>query len=290
VRYGRRVAGLAILATLCLGPVQGAWAHDDLAPRGAPHHWLPKEDWVYRHWVPFDEQSLKVALGMHGRDLEAYLYDDHRSLARLAELRGIGLDDLVERLVGHWRGTIDPDRFELNQGHTRRLLTQGHLAQHVFFHVYHGIDARAAAPTLFGMGPRAYWHLRLKGWTPLRIAKHGGVSAAALRAGVIRLYKIDRDEGIRLQRSLPAEADRLMARQVARLGCWLRTPLPGFDETNPYGKEHLLHGMHSRRWPSSAAEWRAEQHPVAHFRATLARGCWPVPPAWSWSAHGLKFP
>lgn len=104
-----------------------------------------KEDWVYRHWLPFDEQTLKVLLGMHGRDLEAHLFDDHRTLADLVAARGLTLEEVEDALLDQWVGEVDEGRMATLRDHTRRILTQGHLAQHMFFHVYHGVDARAHA-------------------------------------------------------------------------------------------------------------------------------------------------
>jgi hypothetical protein len=37
---------------------------DSLAPKGAPAHWLPPEDWVYNHWLPNDETRLYSLLGI----------------------------------------------------------------------------------------------------------------------------------------------------------------------------------------------------------------------------------
>src|SRR5512132_2987782 len=73
----------------CTGLLQtpGARAHDSLAAPGALHTWLPKEGWVKRHWLPFDERQLTTRLDIRDRELEGYLYDDHRPLADLAIAR-----------------------------------------------------------------------------------------------------------------------------------------------------------------------------------------------------------
>ena len=41
-----------------------------------------------------------------------------------------------------------------------RVLTQGHLAQHLFFHVFHGLDLHPHSEHLFGMPADAYRALR----------------------------------------------------------------------------------------------------------------------------------
>ena len=96
-----------LLAVAASGGAGSARAHDSSAPPGAPHTWLPDEDWVARHWLPFDERDLSRRLGLRGRDLEAYLYDDHRALADLAEARGIDPAQLRDELMAPWRTTVD---------------------------------------------------------------------------------------------------------------------------------------------------------------------------------------
>ena len=79
-----------------------ARAHDSLAPAGAGHNWLPDEEWVHRHWLPFDERELEAALGLRGRELEAYLYDDHHTLAGSGSVRGALRS--TGSSTGSWRG------------------------------------------------------------------------------------------------------------------------------------------------------------------------------------------
>ena len=81
---GSIVAAFVVMCVLAAP----ARAHDSLAPAGAGHNWLPDEEWVHRHWLPFDERELEAALGLRRRELEAYLYDDHHTLAELARARG----------------------------------------------------------------------------------------------------------------------------------------------------------------------------------------------------------
>ena len=37
---------------------------DSDAPPGSPPHWLPGEQWVMQHWLPYDEQRLYSLLGV----------------------------------------------------------------------------------------------------------------------------------------------------------------------------------------------------------------------------------
>ena len=54
--------GALALVVAAVAP-SAALAHDTLAPRDAPHHWLPDEAWVSRHWVPFDERDQRNERG-----------------------------------------------------------------------------------------------------------------------------------------------------------------------------------------------------------------------------------
>jgi AraC-like DNA-binding protein len=273
-------AGLAVAAGLLLGPAPDGRTHDSLAPAGAPHHWLPGEQWVYRHWVPFDEQALKLALGLDGRGLEAFLYNDHHTLAGLARARGLDPGRLADQLVSPWAPVVDGAHFAVLRDRTLRLLTQGHLAQHVFFHVYHGLDAAATAPEVFGSSAQGFLEWRLRGASPLDIARQRGVSISAVHRGVAELFAADRQQGLRSQQAWPTESDRIMARQIGRLDCWSRKPLARWDPANPYGKQMQQHGDHPRGWPATAAEHRDDAARVEGSRRSLPTSCWRRPPAW----------
>jgi hypothetical protein len=187
----------AALATACLiVPAPDAGGHDDLAPPGAAHDWLPDEDWIARHWVPFDERTLTARLGIPSRDLEAYLYDDHHPLADLARARGLDIAALRDELVAPWRSTVDVTRYTLLRERTERVLTQPHLAQHVFFHLFHGSAVAHDPQGTFGLPADTVRQLRLGGLTPAEIAQRGGVSEAALRASILHFLHLEHDEGI----------------------------------------------------------------------------------------------
>jgi hypothetical protein len=123
---------LGLFAIWIVGIPPVAIAHDNLAPRGAPHRWLPHEPWVMQHRIPFDEARLQAALGLRGRQLESYTLDDHHRLADLARWRGLDPDALADELVAPWRSQVGDDELAVLRKRTMRLLTQGHLAQHVF--------------------------------------------------------------------------------------------------------------------------------------------------------------
>lgn len=279
------VTGL-LIAAVWLGPAEGiSHAHDSLAPAGASHNWLPEERWVSRHWIPFDKQALKAALGLQRRDLHAYLYNDHRALATLARARGISASALADRLVAPWRGISEAQRALLRE-RTLRILTQGHLAQHMFFHVFHGAALHRVSSELLGMDTQTYRAHREHGQLSyVEIAARGGVPPERLTAGLMELFNLDRREGVERFEAWPAESARILSRRTAWLQCWLNQPPPGDDPANPYGKNRFLHGTHAATWPATARERAADAARVERFRRSLPPSCWPIPPRWSWSAQ-----
>jgi hypothetical protein len=226
--------------------------------------------------VPFDEQHLEVALGLRDGQLEAYLYDDHRSISLLAAERGVAVDALAAGLVA-W---APDDRRRLLHDRAVRILTQPHLAQHVFFFIFHGLDSAQEADAIFGVSRESFWNGRLAGKTPTAIARAGGVDPRSVLESLQARLDAKQQEGVRLGVAPPAAARIMLSRQLARLPCWLRRPLPGLDPTNPYGKAHHLHGGHARDWPATATQRRAAGRRVERFRRVLRPSCWPRPERW----------
>ena len=235
---------------------------------------------MHRHWVPFDGQQLEQALGLSAGQLEAYLYDDHRTLSELARARGVDPERLADELIAPWRPIVSAEHVAVLRGRTMRLLSQGHLAQHVFFHVYHGLDLPALAEKVFGISEPAYQALRLNRATPVDIARAHRVSEAALRAGMRELLGDDYQRGIDIQEAAPAESRRLLERQLSTLSCWSAKPLARFDASNPFGKQLRQHRGHAAGWPRTAAERALDEARVERGRQRLPASCWRRPPRW----------
>jgi len=269
---------VTLTATALLLVAGAAQARDTLAPAGASDHWLPREDWVKRHWLPFDEYALRAELGLRGRDLEAYLFDDRRTLAALAAVRGIALEPLVARLMAPLRARSSPAHFALMRDRARRVLTQGHLAQHQFFHDYHYLAVRENARPLFGLTPRAYWHERLIGRTPLQIARAAGRTRAQLSAGLDALFAQDALEGALSARDDPVQGRLMLERRRRHRACWLTRPVAGMDRAHPYGEQHTLRAR--MMLPRTVAQLRADERLIERYRRALPRSCWDRPPPW----------
>jgi hypothetical protein len=283
--WRRGLVPVAVAAAL-FGPAR-AHGHDSMAPRGAPHQWLPGDRWLQEHWIPFDQRRLERALGLRGRGLESYLVNDHHTLAELARRRGVDVDRLADHLVAPWRPLVSASHVAMLRGRTMQILTQGHLAQHVFFHVYHSLGSSYVANALFGISSLELDALRKLRQTPLEVATAHGKTEPALTAGLIDLLRSHRDEGVRLQEAWPAQADRLLARQIRTLPCWLRSLRPSMDWGNPYGKATHQHGPHPAGWPATPAQTRLDERRVRRFWTKLKWTCWPRVPIWRWPRHAV---
>ena len=266
---------LAVLVTLCV--TSSAAAHDDLAPPGAPHAWLPQETWVLEHWMPFDRAPLERALGLRGSQLESYLFNDHHTLAMLARRRGVDVHALGDQLVAAWGPLLPPEQAAVLRDRTMRVLTQGHLAQHMFFHVYHWFPIGASeAQRLFGVPEGELDGLRKQGLSPLEIAGRHGVPEPDLTAALTAILEERRRMAGLSGEAWPAESDRLLARQLRTLPCWIRSPRPTDDRGNPYGKATRMHGPHSAPWPATAVQRRNDERRAERLWRRLRRTCWPT--------------
>lgn len=242
-----RAAALAT-ALLCLAAPASAAGHDSLAPAGAEHAWLPAlDDWVMQHWVPFDETRLYTALGIDNLALERWMRDDHRTIAQLAERRrGLAVGELADYLIEPWRANTAPQQLAVLHERTMRMLTQGHLAQHVLFHYFHGTYALANTRLIFGVDRKTFKRLRQAGWTPLAIGRTGGRSPARIDREMRRILRYSAGIGVDNESHTPAQAAYMLKRRIALLPCFLRRPVAKLDPGNPYGDPNNGHGEHER--------------------------------------------
>jgi hypothetical protein len=239
-----------VVAVAVLMPLAPASAHDSLSPPGAPHNWLPKEDWSAFHWSPFDELRLAHLLGITHRELYDYQSNDHQTLAELAVARGIDPVTLREQLLAPWKGHVSRAQLRVLRNHTSRMLTQGHLAQHMFWHPFHSPaymrQADKAAHELFGVSIRTYRRLRRHAYTEVQIAARGGRTPQQLRRAITRHVEMEAAMGVRLRLTPRSQAARMLARQKSLIACWMSKPLPEFDPDIPFGDPFSHHGPHDR--------------------------------------------
>ncbi len=217
----RRALVLALVALGLVVPVAGGASADSLAPRTAPPHWLPPEAWVYNHWLPFDEARLYRALGTDRAGVWRQLRDDRHTLAELVVARDEKPETVAAGLVEPWRGTVSPARLATLQDRALRILTQGHLAQHVLFHSLHQFAIPSAASRVFGVPDTEFRAIRRTELSPLEIAAlHGRSPGDVLR--MCRQILRDRVAAGVAGRAMTAAQGRiLLRRQFAQLPRWL---------------------------------------------------------------------
>ena len=202
-------------------PVKKA-SFDSEAPLKAPAHWLPPEDWVYNHWLPYDEGRLYELLGTTRGEIWRQLRDDRHNLAELAAQRGWpDPAKLAKALVAPRAGAVSPAVLATLRSRAERTITQGHLSQHLLFHSLHQFAIPSAAPEIFGVTDIAFRELRRAEQSPLEIGRLHGRSPSriqALSAGVLReRARFGTDTGAMSER----QAAILLRRQVSQLPRWL---------------------------------------------------------------------
>lgn len=190
-----RVRGLLAvaftLAVVLFGTATAAaQSTDSEAPPGAPAHWLPPEDWVYNHWLPYDEGRLYALLKVDRGDIWRQLRDDRHNIAELARRRGWpDPTRLAAALMRPREPQLGAERARELRRIALRTLTQGHLAQHLFFHSLHQFAIPSEAPTIFGVSDAQFRALRRGEQSPLEIGRLHGRSPAQierLSAAVLR--------------------------------------------------------------------------------------------------------
>jgi Tol biopolymer transport system component len=224
VSWRRRLTGplciLALLATMGSAHAAAPRSPDDLAPPDAPAHWLPPEPWVYNHWLPYDEDRLYRVLGITRAGLWEQLRDDHRTLAQLAARNGYPNPRVLAAKLVAGRKVTATSRAELER-RARMTITQGHLAQHLFFHSLHQFAIPSAAPDIFGVTDAAFRALRRQELSPLAIGRMHGRSPGRIEGGAIAVLRERVAAGVRDGDFTARQARILLGRQLTQLPRWL---------------------------------------------------------------------
>jgi hypothetical protein len=210
----RRRVALFVLGVLPCCAAIGAQA-DPLAPPGAEPDWLPKEEWVREHWIPYEQDRLARLLHTDITGLREWMRGD-RPLAGLVRRRRLVPSRLAWRLVEPWRG--DVSRRTLRELHERalRTLTQGHLGLHLFSHPTHSRSLNRLYMQLHESSASARPGLSL-----LDIAEADGRSAAWLRRKTLRMLRRSARRGVRLEATPARQARRWLRFQEPAALKWL---------------------------------------------------------------------
>jgi Tol biopolymer transport system component len=218
------LAALASLAVAASAPAKKIVTHspDSLAPKNAPAHWLPPEAWVYNHWLPYDEGRLYRVLGITRSELWQQLRDDRRTLAQLAARHGYRSPaKLAAKLVAPRASTVGDETLRELRDRAERTITQGHLAQHVFFHSLHQFAIPSAAPDIFGVTDARFRELRRTELSPLAIGRLHGRLPGEVQAMSISVLLDRIDAGIGNGSMSAGQGEILLRRQLSQLPRWL---------------------------------------------------------------------
>jgi hypothetical protein len=221
-----RLILLAITALLIVPAA--AQAADSHAPKGARLDWLPSDEWVMSSWLPYDEARLYALLDTDRAEVDAWL-DDHRTLGQLARKRGWSSQRaLAHKLVMPRLSGVRPAMRRVLERRALATLTQGHLSNHVIFHVFHTPAIADHAKAVFGIRPATFRGLRDSGLSPTGIAESGGRTRAGARVRLAALLKTRSQRAVRLGAMSAGQARALYAEQMAALPAFMnhtyRTP------------------------------------------------------------------
>jgi Tol biopolymer transport system component len=216
------LAAAAIVAVTGPAPAAAAGSTDSEAPSRAPAHWLPPEAWVYNHWLPYDESRLYRLLRITRSDLWQQLRDDRRTVAQLAARRGWrNPRRLAAALVAPRARQVGRRRLRILESRALRTLTQGHLAQHVFFHSLHQFAVPSAAPDIFGVTDMEFRALRRSELSPLDIGRLNGRSPGRVLAQCAAVLRERVRAGVRGKAMTARQGRILLRRQLSQLPRWL---------------------------------------------------------------------
>jgi hypothetical protein len=218
---------LLVLGALLVVPA-AAQAADSHAPHGARLDWLPSDEWVMSSWLPYDEARLYALVHTDRAEVDAWL-DDHRTLGQLARSRGWSSQrKLAHALVAPRLKAVRPAMRPVLERRALETLTQGHLSNHVVFHVFHTPAIADHARTIFGLRPATFRHLRDSGLSPRTIAQRGGRTRAGAQARIAKVLKARGDRAVGLGAMSRTQAKALYAEQMAALPAFMahtyRTP------------------------------------------------------------------
>jgi hypothetical protein len=164
---------------------------------------------------------------------------------------GLFVAGLLPLLLAPRRASLSRREYKVLRARAWRVLTQGHLAQHVFFHVFHGSHLNGHEDGhiehLFGVDRHEYRRLRQRSrMSPYGIARRHGRSTAAVKEHVEAELRAEASRGARAGSMSEPQAELLLARQMRVVECWLSRPAPKFDPHHPFGDRYSGHGPHER--------------------------------------------
>ena len=216
------LVAFTLAAALCATPTAAAKSTDSEAPPNAPPHWLAPEDWVYNHWLPYDEGRLHSLLKVDRGDIWRQLRDDRHNIAELAGRRGWpDPAKLAAALIAPRERHLSAQRTRELRRIALRTLTQGHLAQHLFFHSLHQFAIPSEAPTIFGVTDAEFRILRRGEQSPLEIGRLHGRSPSQIERLSAAVLRERIRAGVASEAMTRRQSRILLRRQLSQLPRWL---------------------------------------------------------------------
>ena len=227
---------LVLLALACaLTPAAAAAERPDThAPRGADPDWLPEERWVMERWLPFEFAELERILGVDRT--QAYFFlrdhgDGDRTLLDLARRRGVPTASLGYRLLLPRREALGERRWRLLRTRTTKVLTQGHLAEHMLGHVFHHWAIWRQPMRVFGVPTERLRALNHR--APSEIGAAGGLARGEVRRRVIDALTAAGRQGVRTGALPAAEAAAMRDLLLGAIDRWIDTRPDGGKRAAP---------------------------------------------------------
>ncbi|MDX6707620.1 MAG: hypothetical protein QOI48_3466 [Solirubrobacteraceae bacterium] len=213
----------SLLCVAALGLPAPAAAQDSAAPDGADPSWLPNEEWVNMLWLPFDEQRLERVLGRtRGEIFRWTRIDASNTLAQLGRRRGMSPDEVASRLVAPRKSKLSASTYREVRAHAKRIVTQGHMAQHFLFHALHQTAISGQARTIFGVHDRRqFFELRRSEISPLGIGELNGRTRVQMRRAAARALRDAATRGVNRGLMTALQRRITLERQLRQLPRWL---------------------------------------------------------------------
>jgi hypothetical protein len=211
-----------VSASICFVFAAQAPARDSLAPKSAGDRWLPCERWVMYHWNPVDMPSFYERTGIRQTELFDWLEDDdHHTLGGLLKHRGLDPKATLEASLA-LKGHSSKRTERILSERAGRLLTQGHLAQHVFFHWFHNPSIRQSSREIFGMNPWDYAKAREMGFSPADVGRlKRGYTRAQTAHRIVKAMMRYESRGVSWGATNQAQADHYRERIEKLADVWL---------------------------------------------------------------------
>jgi Tol biopolymer transport system component len=177
-----------------------------------------------QHWLPYEEERLYRLLLVDRGTIWRQLRDDTRTLADLAHEQNWDPRQLAHALIVPWRAQIsDERRLAMLEHRALRTLTQGHLAQHLFFHSLHQNAIPDNAPAIFGVASREeFAAMRRSEFSPLQICRLNGLSRGHAQRNAVATLTAMAERGVRTRQMPESQARLLLSRQLHQLPRWLQ--------------------------------------------------------------------